>query len=311
MLAQNTHHFSSERKKEKEKAKQLYRAIWRWHFYAGVIFAPFIIFLAITGAIYLFKPQIENMLYQDYYYIQAGQQKMTPSAQLLEVKKAYPDAVITSYQPGVEKDRTAEVGITNGDISSTVFVNPYNGKIIGELNDSGRLMDQIEKLHGELMAETIGDRLVEMAACWAIILLITGVYLWWPRERKSLSGTLIPRLTRGTRIFWRDMHAILAFWLSAFVALLIFTGPPWSGLMGDMINKIATATQTGYPEFAFSWGPKSESTIPSKDVAKVPWGSRTAAGSQFIFRHSTAVCRASDENCGREKRPFGVYDLLL
>ena len=36
-----------------------YRAVWRWHFYAGLITLPFVIVLSISGAIYLFKPQIE------------------------------------------------------------------------------------------------------------------------------------------------------------------------------------------------------------------------------------------------------------
>lgn len=31
-----------------------YRAVWRWHFVAGIITAPFLIVLAVTGAIYLF-----------------------------------------------------------------------------------------------------------------------------------------------------------------------------------------------------------------------------------------------------------------
>lgn len=261
----------SDPKQGQEKANPLYAAIWRWHFYAGIIFAPLIIMLAVTGAIYLYKPQIENWIYKDYYYIQAGQQKMTPSKQIAEVKKVYPEAIITRYQPSFKPDRTAEVGLQNGNQSFTVFVNPYDGKIVGQLNDADRLMDKIEKLHGELMIGTVGDRLVELAACWAIILLITGMYLWWPRERKSLFGSFIPRLTKGKRLFWRDIHAVTALWLSAFVTLLIITGLPWSGLMGDWISKVATATNTGYPEFAFAWGPKPESNIPTKDVANVPW----------------------------------------
>ncbi len=32
----------------------LYKSVWRWHFYAGIIFAPFLIILAVTGSIYLF-----------------------------------------------------------------------------------------------------------------------------------------------------------------------------------------------------------------------------------------------------------------
>ena len=38
---------------------KLYRAIWRWHFYAGLFVVPFILLLALTGAIYLFKPQLD------------------------------------------------------------------------------------------------------------------------------------------------------------------------------------------------------------------------------------------------------------
>jgi hypothetical protein len=36
-------------------ASDLYRAVWRWHFYAGLIAIPFLISLAVTGGLYLFK----------------------------------------------------------------------------------------------------------------------------------------------------------------------------------------------------------------------------------------------------------------
>ena len=36
-----------------------YRALWRWHFHAGLFCIPFVLVLALTGSIYLFKPQID------------------------------------------------------------------------------------------------------------------------------------------------------------------------------------------------------------------------------------------------------------
>src|SRR3954463_7553940 len=36
-----------------------YRGLWRWHFHAGMLCIPFVIVLAITGSIYVFKPQID------------------------------------------------------------------------------------------------------------------------------------------------------------------------------------------------------------------------------------------------------------
>ncbi|SEM85389.1 PepSY-associated TM helix domain-containing protein [Lihuaxuella thermophila] len=251
-------------------SQELYQAIWRWHFYAGIIFAPFLVMLAITGGIYLFKPQIESWMYKDLYQVQAEGKELAPSVQIEQVKKAYPNAQITRYRPHAEANRSSEVGILDGGRSLTVFVNPYNGTIIGELNDNDRFMDQIEQVHGELMAGTWGDRLVELAACWAMILLTTGIYLWWPRDRNRVFGTLLPRLNGGKRIFWRDLHAVPAFWLSLGIAFLIMTGLPWSGFWGEQVQKLATNAGIGYP--AAVWGgEKPESTIPSRDVADVPW----------------------------------------
>ncbi|MGF9964884.1 PepSY-associated TM helix domain-containing protein [Bacillus rhizoplanae] len=255
---------------EVSKAQSLYRAVWRWHFYAGIIFAPFVILLTITGIIYLFKPQIENIIYKDYYYVQAAKEKLTTAEQIEAVKKTYPDASITKYKPSFALDRSAEVGIVDKGVPMTVFVNPYDGKILGDLKKDEKFMSEVERMHGELMIGTTGDRIVEMAACWAMILLITGLYLWWPRNKKSIFGTLIPRFSKGKRTMLRDLHSVPAFWFSLFISIFIMTGLPWSGLWGDYINKIATATKTGYPTGLWD-GNLPQSTVPSKAVADVPW----------------------------------------
>ena len=52
-----------------EKDEALYRLVWRWHFYAGLIVAPFAVLLALTGAIYLFQPQIEDIVYKGLYNV--------------------------------------------------------------------------------------------------------------------------------------------------------------------------------------------------------------------------------------------------
>ena len=46
-------------------ASDLYRAVWRWHFYAGLFVLPFLIILAVTGALYLFRGDIEPVIHAD------------------------------------------------------------------------------------------------------------------------------------------------------------------------------------------------------------------------------------------------------
>ena len=47
----------------------LYRLVWKWHFLASLYVLPFMAMLAVTGGIYLYKPQIENWLYADYMHV--------------------------------------------------------------------------------------------------------------------------------------------------------------------------------------------------------------------------------------------------
>ena len=43
----------------------VYRAVWRWHFYAGLFVAPFLLILSVTGAIYLFNDEINDVLHAE------------------------------------------------------------------------------------------------------------------------------------------------------------------------------------------------------------------------------------------------------
>src|SRR5580698_1737762 len=43
-----------------------HRTVWRWHFYAGLFCIPFVLWLSVTGTIFLFHPQIQHWLDRPY-----------------------------------------------------------------------------------------------------------------------------------------------------------------------------------------------------------------------------------------------------
>ncbi|WP_078546381.1 PepSY-associated TM helix domain-containing protein [Litchfieldia alkalitelluris] len=260
----------SSNKLQKQSKSSLYNTFWRWHFYVGIIFAPFLFILAVTGGIYLFKPQIEHILYQEYYEINPQGDKVSASQQIQEVNRLYPEAFVTKYRPGESTSRSSEVTITSGGETFTIFVNPYTGKFIGELNNEDRIMNKIEEIHGELMAGTIGDRIVELAACWSIVLIVTGIYLWFPKKKLHVMGVLIPRFNKGQKILRRDLHAVPAFWIASGMFFLIITGLPWSGFWGNNFQAIITNSGLGYPPSTWL-GSAPTSTINAEDIAEVPW----------------------------------------
>jgi uncharacterized iron-regulated membrane protein len=92
-----------------------------------------------------------------------------------------------------------------------------------------------------------GEIIMELTAGWAFILVATGLFLWWPKDKASAKGVFWPRFSLRGRRFWKEVHAVPAFYLSALLILFISTGVPWTGVTGKWIGNIAAATGTGSP----------------------------------------------------------------
>lgn len=199
---------------EGRSAGALYRAVWRWHFYAGLLAAPLAIFLAITGALYLWKPQYEAWRYRDLLQVPtSGVSPVSWDEQFAAASALHPGARSVSLTPSFASGQTSELVIRVATASKkgmerrSVFINPYTGAVVGELAASSRLMTTLHDLHGELMAGKFGQLVVELGASWMFVLLLTGFYLSWPRPRFSVWGFLLPRFLVPRTMPSRDLSA--------------------------------------------------------------------------------------------------------
>jgi uncharacterized iron-regulated membrane protein len=268
-------------------ANRFYRTVWRWHFYAGLFVIPFMLLLAITGSIYLFKPQLDAVMYHDRMFVQPAAVTLPYSEQLKTAQQAYPDATVIKFTPSVAPNRSAEVGITTSDKRNlTVFVDPYTADVLGERDEDHNFQAVVRRIHGELMIGKLGDYLVELAACWGLVLLISGLYLWWPRQGFQLGGTLIPRVwSQNRRIVWRDLHAVPGFYGILLVGFLILTGLPWAGFWGETFVRVWDR----FPTYVFSDPPTSTALTGSLNQygsQTVPWAVEHLPMPQSQMDHS-------------------------
>ena len=205
---------------------RLYRAIWRWHFYAGLFVVPFILLLSLTGAIYLFKPQLDAWQERDWRNLPVAE-AVSPDVQLAAALTAAPGATFHNYRlPQAPGDAAViHVGLADGGMRD-IAVSPA-GKVIAIDDPETRIAATLSRVHGSLLMGLWGGLLVETAACWAILLLLSGLYLWWPRGR-GLAGVLWPRIGARGRLFWRDLHAVTGFWVAGLALVLLLSGLPWT-----------------------------------------------------------------------------------
>lgn len=213
-----------------------YRTIWRWHFYAGLFCIPFVLWLACTGSIYLFKPQVEAWLDRPYEHLQHVAPRASGAAQVSAALHAVPGSNLHAYQLPRTSRSAVQIIVGRGTEEFRVYVNPETLQVLKVVNEDHRFMQRIFHLHGELLIGDRGSYIVETAASWAIIMLLTGLYLWWPRQATGLAGVLYPRMKQGKRIFWRDIHAVTGIWVSGFALLFLLSGLPWAKSWGGYLK---------------------------------------------------------------------------
>ncbi|MBX7481689.1 PepSY-associated TM helix domain-containing protein [Qipengyuania qiaonensis] len=234
------------------------RTVWRWHFYAGLFAIPFILWLSATGAIYLFKPQIEAWLDRPYDNLAVTGAPLAPSELAQRAQAAVPGAVLHRFVLRAEPDDAQRIIVGKGAVETRIYLHPETGDVLKIVGEEDRLMRVVFRLHGELMMGRWGSLLVETAASWTIMLLLTGLYLWWPRGRRKRAGVLYPRLAAGGRLFWRDLHAVTGLWVSLAALLLIFSGLPWAKNWGDYLDAVRAVTGQNAETQEWSRGAESD-----------------------------------------------------
>jgi uncharacterized iron-regulated membrane protein len=236
-----------------------YNAVWRWHFYAGLFCIPFVVWLAVTGTIYLWRPQIEAWLDRPYDRLPVAGAAAPVDAQVRAALRAVPTSSLHKYVLPERPGDAVRIIVTAGGADTRVYVDPRSLTVLKVVKEDDRPLNLVSRLHGELLAGAWGSYLVEIAACWAVVMLLTGLYLWWPRGRTGLGGVLYPRMRGGRRLFWRDIHAVAGNWVSVFALGLILTGLPWASAWGSYLGEVRALTGTAQGPVDWTIGGKAPS----------------------------------------------------
>lgn len=226
------------------RSRSLYRTVWRWHFFAGLFTIPVIVLLCLSGLVMLFKPQLYDLQYGHLQSVIPGGEPASYARQVDAAVQSHPGATVTAVHTAPDAARSTIVDLTDAEGRAlAVYVDPYRAEVLGHRDNTTDLANIALELHGSLMTgrwlgdEAIGDRVIEIVAGWGVVLLITGVYLWWPRGR-TFRDALRPRL-RG-RVGWRDVHAVTGVLFSFVTLFFLITGLAWAGVWGPQYLKAAS-----------------------------------------------------------------------
>jgi len=206
------------------------------HLWLSLPFGLIIMTTCLTGALLVFEKEITELVRHDSYTIPVRKTQSLSLQSLLErVARETPDSVqITSVTIPSDFRRAYTVGLSKPRRAG-VLVDPYTGKIVGQ---SGRLpfFTTVRELHRWLLdsmkpeAEGIfwGRIIVGTSPLLFVFILLTGLFLWWPKKLKGIGKRLKISLRQGRQRLFTDLHTVGGVYVFVLLLAMAMTGLTWS-----------------------------------------------------------------------------------
>lgn len=283
---------------KRQSSGKFLRQIWRYHFYAALFTAPFLVLLAITGLVILYTPTINDVQHRSLLLVTPGSSTVSLDDQKQAAAAAFPDLTVDLVVPPAADDRSTFFEFTDGDsLYMNVYVDPYTGQVLGSYEAGNDIVGLANRLHGFLNNDSVnvtlpslshlissdnpatveikvGDLILEVISVWGLVLALTGLYLWWPRKSQKGKPVVRVRWSKGGRLRWRDLHTTSGLLLCLLLVGFVVTGMPWSDYWGaDWANAASKITPNAEP-------PSPQSTGVSAGAVdrlghRIPWAIRT------------------------------------
>ncbi len=247
----------------KATSKGLYSVVWRWHFYAGLFIAPILLVITVTGALYVFKTELTALRDHSLLVVTPGPERISHDELMQKAEGLLAPLEVEAMVVHPERHRSvlfvaheeAESGDHHDDKHHQLYLNPYNGEVLGQKVVEEDFFHVVLQLHRNFLMGTTGRAVAELATSWGLILLATGVFLWWPRGKKNV-GIWLPRIRGKLYAVLRDWHAVGGIYLLPIAALIIGTGLFFTVVLGNTFNN--TVKRAGHWPAAWFGKPQSE-----------------------------------------------------
>ena len=182
------------------------------HLWLAMPFGIVISIICLTGALLVIEKPVTRMLYPDFY----NEVPTTHVQNSPHTTQGSPLTVGTSHD--VPENRQMELHKVEKPKKKRL---PFFRKVM-QLHRW--LLDPPAK-KGE---KSVGKIIVGVSTVAFVFTLISGMFIWWPRNGKVLLNRLQVKFSKGWRRFLLDAHVSLGFWTFLLLLLMALTGLTWS-----------------------------------------------------------------------------------
>ena len=194
------------------------------HLWAGLIIGLVLVVTAISGAMLVFRPQLDAKIDAHLKVVQPGVTRLAPDELVARARVAHPGAELESVRFYGEPTAPFLVYYTD---KQYVHLNPYTGEVLGIRKRYGDFFGWFEGMHKFLQIDPgIGENITGYTAMIFGSVILTGLVLWWPATRRALKAGLTLNWKLKGRPWHLNLHKAVGAYAAVVVLVSVCTGVP-------------------------------------------------------------------------------------
>ncbi len=212
------------------------------HLWLGFVAGTIVVVSMLAAALFVWDEELTSWYYHDYYYANPNGKTALPLDTLFKTAQgSVPGKDVSYVQISRDPNRTYAFRtfkraehpgfswMSSMDYSDKVYVNQYTGKTVGTVDMRYDWITMTRMLHQCLLINyDIGHLIVGIMTLMVMVLVLTGVVLWWPKNKAALRQRFsIKWNARWKRVNY-DIHNVGGFYCYLVVLLLAITGLVWT-----------------------------------------------------------------------------------
>ncbi|MFT3680966.1 MAG: PepSY-associated TM helix domain-containing protein [Ferruginibacter sp.] len=203
------------------------KIIGKIHLWLGLASGLVVVFLGITGCILAFENEI-RALTETYREVPVQSKPFLPPTVLKQVAENH----LTSKKSlGVEYPGAGKAAVSayyDENNYELVFLDPYTGAFLKHKNMNSDFFRVVLDGHFYLwLPPNIGQPIVASATLIFLVMLITGLILWWPKNKAARKQRFSIKWTAKWRRKNYDLHNVLGFYMTWVAIFIAITGLVW------------------------------------------------------------------------------------
>lgn len=201
------------------------------HLWLGLVSGLVVFIISITGCLYAFQEEIQNAT-ESFRFVEPRASAVLPPSVLKDIatRQLSDKHIHALLYSGKDKSVQAIFFHFEPAYYYIVYLDPYTGEVLKVKDMDADFFRIVLQGHFYLwLPPQIGQPVVAYFTLIFVVMLISGIVLWWPKNKAATKQRFWFRWKEGMK--WKrknyDLHNIVGFYASFFILILAATGLIW------------------------------------------------------------------------------------